>query len=73
MISTELEAHKLEGGEKNSNIGPYMSGEQINNSIELCKTAKNPVKLTWENLNYEVEIKVNSKDANNTGKSSYKQ
>lgn len=50
-----------------------MSAEQINKSIEICKTTSNPVKLTWENLNYEVEVKVNSKDAKDSSKSSYKQ
>ena len=28
----------------------------INDSIAICKTMDNPVKLSWENLNYEVEV-----------------
>jgi ATP-binding cassette, subfamily G (WHITE), eye pigment precursor transporter len=54
-------------------VGAYMSSEMINDSINICKTAKNPVKLSWENLNYEVEIKVSAQEASNSGKSSYKQ
>ena len=33
-----------------------MSQEMINDSIAICKTMDNPVKLSWENLNYEVEV-----------------
>ena len=66
MIHPEINSpQQFEGGEKSPSVGPYMSGEQITNSIEICKNVSNPVKLTWENLNYEVEIQVNSKDAKN--------
>jgi hypothetical protein len=47
-----------------------MSQEMISDSIAICKTTENPVKLSWENLNYEVDIAVSAKDA--SGKSSNK-
>jgi ABC-type multidrug transport system ATPase subunit len=33
---------------------------------------ENPVKLSWENLNYEVDIQVSAKDAAASGKKSHK-
>jgi ABC-type multidrug transport system ATPase subunit len=54
-------------------VSSYMSAKMITESIEIAKSAQNPVKLTWDNLNYEVEIKVNPKDAKASGKSSYRQ
>lgn len=47
---------EYEGGEKSPSVGPYMASELITNSIDICKNVSNPVKLTWENLNYEVEV-----------------
>ena len=57
---------------KNGNVSDYMSEQMIKNSVDICKSTSNPVKLTWDNLNYEVEIKVSAKDAKASGKSSYR-
>ena len=42
----------MEGG---SGLSDYMSEELMEHS-RACKDAKNPIKLTFNNLNYEVEI-----------------
>ena len=34
----------------------------INESITICKKMENPVKLSWENLNYTVDVKVTAKE-----------
>lgn len=56
---------QLEGGlnEETTGVSAYMTQEMITDSIAICKTTQNPVKLSWDNLNYEVEIKVSAKDA----------
>ena len=65
-MGSVLEEPDFEGGDSQA-VSSYMSEQMIKDSVELCKSDKttNPVKLTWENLKYEVEIKVNAKDAKN--------
>ena len=73
MLNKVSPSTQYEGGLKEGTVSEYMSAEMMKDSIEICKTAKNPVKLSWDNLNYEVEIKVNTKDANAGSRQSYKQ
>lgn len=42
-------------------------------SLESCKIAKNAVKLSFEDLEYEVTVKLNRKDAKLRGVSTFKQ
>ena len=44
----------LEGGSKA--VSSYMSHEMISESQEISKRARNPIKLTWNNLNFKVKI-----------------
>lgn len=51
---------EYEGGELTS---PFINKALTEQSIEICKTSHNPCKLSFKNLNYEVEVKLNAEDA----------
>ena len=44
----------FEGGKPT--VSKYMSAEMIDQSRDMCFRAHNPIKLTWNNLNFKVKI-----------------
>ena len=49
-----------EGG--SNSVSQYMSAQLIEDSKEICKHAQNPIKLTWNDLNFKVKVEKETAD-----------
>jgi len=56
-----LQGENYEGG-ANAGVSSYMSIDMIEQSKDICKRAHNPIKLTWNNLNFKVKIEKQDDD-----------
>ena len=56
-----------EGGEKGQS--QYVSPELQEAAVQAAKKAHNPVKMTFENIEYEVEVSLSKEEAQKQGKS----